>query len=225
MRLSVIIPAYNEADTIAEIVKRVAALPLDKEIIVVNDGSVDRTAAILASLGGEISFTVLSHETNRGKGAAIRTGLACATGDYTVIQDADLEYNPADLLTMLDTAQSHQANAVFGSRIRGPAAGISYRRYYWGGRLLTLLANLLYGLRITDESTGYKMVRTDLLRELGLQCDRFDFCPEVVAKLGRRGVKIYEIPIEYRPRKMGQGKKIRWYDGAAAIWTLLKYRF
>jgi hypothetical protein len=126
---------------------------------------------------------------------------------------------------MLAEAKKNGAPAVFGSRVRNVASGISYRRYYWGGRLLTLLANLLYRVNITDESTCYKMVQTELMKSLDLRCRRFEFCPEVVAKLGRRKIPIREIPIRYNPRKMEEGKKIRWHDGAAAIWTLLRYRF
>jgi dolichol-phosphate mannosyltransferase len=224
MKLSIIVPVYNEERTLPIILNRLLALPLDKEIIAVDDGSQDGSPAILRRLADEHRITFIAHDVNIGKGGAIRTGLDRAHGEYTVIQDADLEYNPEDIVRMLDTAVMHDADAVFGDRVHNPESGISYRRYYWGGRLLTFLANRLYGVNISDESTCYKMVRTTLLKSLGLTCRRFEFCPEVVAKLGRRKIKIYEIPISYSPRKMEEGKKIRWRDGLIAIWTLLIYR-
>jgi len=225
MKLSIIVPVYNEERTLTIILDRLFELPIDKEIIVIDDASRDGSRDILKALADEHKITFLAHDRNRGKGAAIRTGLDHAHGEYTVIQDADLEYDPHDIVRMLDTAVQHNADAVFGDRVHNPESGISYRRYYWGGRLLTVLANLLYGVHISDESTCYKMVRTSLLKSINLTCRRFEFCPEVVAKLGKRKVKIYEIPISYAPRKMEEGKKIRWRDGLVAIWTLLKLRF
>lgn len=224
MKLSIIVPVYNEERTLPVILGRLLDIPVDKEIIVVDDASRDGSPAILRTLADENKIILLSHEVNRGKGAAIRTGLDHAAGEYTVIQDADLEYNPNDIVRMLETAERQNADAVFGDRVHNPESGISYRRYYWGGRFLTLLANILYRVNISDESTCYKMVRTRLLKSLDLTCKRFEFCPEVVAKLGKRKIKIYEIPISYSPRKMEEGKKIRWRDGLIAIWTLLKLR-
>lgn len=224
MELSIIVPVYNEEKTLPIIMRRLLALPIDKEIITVDDASRDESKTILRRLAQEGNITLLVHDVNRGKGAAIRTGLEHASGEYTIIQDADLEYDPADIVSLLRSAQEHNAGAVFGSRVQNPRSGISYKRYYWGGRLLTLLANVLYGVNISDESTCYKLVRTDLMKSLGLTCRRFEFCPELVAKLGRRKIKILEIPISYWPRKMKEGKKIRWYDGAMAIWTLVKHR-
>jgi glycosyltransferase involved in cell wall biosynthesis len=222
--VTIIVPVYNEEKTLAEILHRLGGLPIDKEIVAVDDASSDSSPEILQSFAEQGKIRHYTHQVNQGKGAAIRTGLAHATGLYTVIQDADLEYEPTDIVDMLATAKRHNADAVFGSRIRNPRSGVSYKRYYWGGKLLTILANILYRVNISDESTCYKMVRTELLTSLGLTCKRFEFCPELVAKLGKRKVKIFEIPITYRPRKMGEGKKIRWHDGLVAIWTLIKYR-
>ncbi|MCK5124879.1 MAG: glycosyltransferase family 2 protein [candidate division Zixibacteria bacterium] len=222
MRLSIIVPVYNEEKTLSEILDRLVNLPLDCEIIAIDDGSSDNSPAILNSY---TSITSICHSDNKGKGAAIRTGLEAVAGDYTVIQDADLEYDPNDIIKMLQTAERHNADAVFGSRIHNPESGISYKRFYWGGKFLTFLANLLYDISISDESTCYKMVRTTLLKSLNLSCERFEFCPELVAKLGKRSIKIFEIPISYTPRKIHEGKKIRWTDGAEAIWTLIKFRF
>lgn len=224
MDLSIIVPVFNEDKTVSAVLERLIALPVDKEIIAVDDASRDGSAAILRRYADAGRIVLLPHAENQGKGAAIVTGLAAARGEYTVIQDADLEYDPDDLLAMLAEARAHDAPVVFGSRVRNDSSGISYRRYYWGGRLLTALANLLYRVNISDESTCYKMVRTDLMKSLGLRCRRFEFCPELVARLGRRKIPIREIPIRYNPRKMDEGKKIRWHDGAEAIWTLLRYR-
>jgi dolichol-phosphate mannosyltransferase len=225
MQLSIIVPVYNEEKSLAVILERLLALDVDKEIIAVDDGSHDRSPEILHKLADEKKIVYIRHEKNQGKGAAIVTGLTRAAGEYVVIQDADLEYDPTDIVKMLATARRHNADAVFGSRTHNPQSGISYRRYYWGGRFLTFLANLLYRVNISDESTCYKMVRGDLIKSLHLTCRRFEFCPELVAKLGRKKVPIFEVPIAYFPRTMDEGKKIRWHDGAIAIWTLLKYRF
>jgi glycosyltransferase involved in cell wall biosynthesis len=220
MKLSVIIPAYNEESTIAKLVSRVRAVPIDKEIIVVDDGSTDGTSNILDSATG----IVVIHKKNGGKGSAIRAGLAAATGEVTVIQDADLEYDPNDFGKMLEAMDREGADVVYGSRVLHKDYKISYRRYFWGGKLVTFVANVLYGISITDEPTCYKMIRTDLLKSLNLACTRFEFCPEVTAKLSRRKIKIVEVPISYYPRSIKEGKKINAWDGLEAIWTLLKYR-
>ena len=225
MKLTIIVPVFNEEDSLSIIMNRLFELPVEKQIIAVDDASSDGSSGILKQMADAGRLVLLTHATNQGKGAAIVTGLAHATGDYTIIQDADLEYDPNDILKMLAAAERHNADAVFGSRIHNPEAGVSYRRYYWGGRFLTLLANILYHTNISDESTCYKMVRTDLMKSLNLTCRRFEFCPELVAKLGKRKVKIFEIPIYYSPRKIEAGKKIRWHDGLEAIWTLIKLRF
>jgi len=224
MKLSIIVPVFNEEDSLPIIMDRLFELPVEKQIIAVDDASSDSSPDILKKMADAGRLTLLTHSQNQGKGAAIVTGLAHATGEYTIIQDADLEYDPNDIPKILAEAGRHNADAVFGSRIHNPEAGVSYRRYYWGGKLLTLLANILYGVNISDESTCYKMVKTDLMKSLNLSCRRFEFCPELVAKLGKRKIKIFEIPIYYSPRKIEAGKKIRWHDGLEAIWTLIKFR-
>ncbi|MCB0162665.1 MAG: glycosyltransferase family 2 protein [Anaerolineae bacterium] len=226
-KLSVIIPVYNEAATLEEIIRRVRATNLAYEIIVVDDGSHDESPVIIQQLqhAAKPDLTVLRHEKNSGKGAAIRTGLRVVTGDLVLVQDADLEYDPADYGNLLEPFQQNSTVAVvYGSRNlrRNPK---SSQLYYWGGRALSWIANGLYGSHITDEATGYKVVRTELLRGIGLETNGFEFCPELTAKLLQRGIPIYEVPISYQPRTRQEGKKIQWYDGAIAIWTLVKYRF
>jgi glycosyltransferase involved in cell wall biosynthesis len=226
MKLSIIIPVYNEAATLEEIIGRVRATGLAYEIIAVDDGSSDASPAILARLenNDHPPLTILRHERNRGKGAAMRTGLAAVTGDLVLVQDADLEYDPVDYPALLAPFSDPSTEVVYGSRNlrRNPKSSFAF---YWGGRFLSWVANWLYGSHITDEATGYKVIKTDLLRDIGLETDGFEFCPEVTAKLLQRGVSICEVPISYNPRSWEEGKKIQWYDGAIAIWTLVKYRF
>lgn len=226
MKLSVIIPIYNEEATLEELVNRVEAVSLPKELILVDDGSTDGTVDILRRWETEsrAGMIVLHHPQNRGKGAAIATGLAHATGDLVIIQDADLEYDPQDYHKLVAAFDSPKQNVVYGSRNlrRNPRSSFSF---YWGGRLLSWVTNWLYGSRITDEATCYKVFRTEALREIGVESTGFEFCPEVTAKALRRGWKIREVPISYHPRLWDEGKKIRWYDGLIAIWWLVKYRF
>jgi glycosyltransferase involved in cell wall biosynthesis len=226
MKLSVIIPVYNEATTLEEIINRVRATRLADEIVVVDDGSSDASPAILARLQHtcQPALVILRHPCNQGKGAAMRTGLAAVTGDLVLVQDADLEYNPADYPALLAPFADPCVAVVYGSRnLQGnPKSSFTF---YWGGRLLSWLTNWFYGARITDEATGYKVIKTELLRQIGLETDGFEFCPEVTAKLLRRGVAIHEVPISYSPRSWNDGKKIQWQDGLIAIWTLIKYRF
>lgn len=227
-KLSIIVPVFNEVATIATLLDRIVGLNLPngvgKEIIVVDDGSSDGTAKILDSYTDKV--TVLHHGKNQGKGMAIRTGLDAATGDYCVVQDADLEYDPSDIARMVSKVQETNAMAVFGSR-RLPSPGRERGKwyYYLGGVYLTTLANLLYGTKITDEPTCYKMIRTDILQSLNLTCTGFEFCPEVVSKLGRRRIDIVEIPISYHPRSAAEGKKIKLKDAFVATWVLVKNRF
>jgi len=223
--LTVIVPMFNEAKTIAELLRRVLASPVSKQVIVVDDGSKDGSRGIVEGLVAEHpEIELLCHPANRGKGAAIRTGLANARGQYTIIQDADLEYDPADYRVLLGAARERGTPVVYGSRILG-GRPMSYRSYYWGGRLVSLVASLLYGQWITDEATCYKLFRTDFLQSLPLRDDGFGFCAEATALARRRGARIVEVPIQYAPRSMAEGKKIRWTDGVRALWLLLKYRF
>jgi len=225
MLLTILMPLFNEEKTAAKIIGQTLKLPIELELIIINNGSNDSTAQIIRQFKSQPNTKIINREKNIGKGDAIVAGLQYARGKYTVIQDGDLEYDPADIVKMVKMAEKNKALAVFGSRILNPQAGISYQRYLWGGKLLTYLANFLYGVDITDESTCYKMVRTDVMKSFNLECKRFEFCPELVAKLGRNKIKIFEIPIFYKPRSFIDGKKIRWIDGAEAIWTLFKYRF
>lgn len=223
MTVSVIVPCHNEARTIREIITRVDALAFGKQIIIVDDGSTDETPEVLRELKSN-TVHVIRHDENRGKGCAIRTALAQATGDVVVIQDGDLEYDPSDLERMLFTKQENGWRVIYGSRVLGnsPWSGVGY---YLGGRFLSLLTNVLYGSRITDEPTCYKMFDRDILDSLHLTSERFEFCPEVTAKILRLGHTIHEIPISYAPRSLQAGKKIKFRDGMEAIWTLLRIRF
>ena len=221
MKLSVIIPVYNEERTLAEILRKVHAAGVH-EILAVDDGSTDGSWAALQEASAAMpELKLLRHEANRGKGAAIRTALAVATGDAVIIQDADLEYDPAEYPTLLQPVESGRADVVYGSRILGgnPA---SYRRYYWGGRFLSFATNLLFGSRITDQHTCYKLFRTDLLRSLPLRENGFGFCAEATALLLKRGARLVEVPVSYRPRSIGEGKKIRWHDGLRALWIVAR---
>ena len=226
MKVSVLVPAYNEARTIAGMLEAVYGRNpgRDLEVVVVDDGSTDgtREAALAAAKPGT---KVLRHAKNLGKGAAIHTALAAATGDVVIIQDADLEYDPAEYSLLLKPIEDGEAEVVYGSRILKPDHGRSYARYYWGGRLVSWWTNFLYGSSITDEPSCYKVFKTPLLRQLDLRCTGFEFCPEVTAKVLLRGIKIHERAISYRPRRIEEGKKIRWTDGVIALWTLLRLRF
>lgn len=227
--LSIVIPAYNEERTIGALLDRVLAVdlsPIVKEVIVVNDGSSDETANVLKQYTDRV--TVLTHSKNRGKGAAVHTGFEKASGDYVVVQDADLEYDPDDFRAMLAFARNHGAQVVYGSRRLPHPHGGQQRgnwRFYLGGWFLTVLTNMLYGTHITDEPTCYKMMRRDVLNRIALKAEGFEFCPEITAQIARLGIPIHEVPIRYSPRSVSEGKKIRLRDGLIAIWTLLKYRF
>ena len=231
-KLSIIIPAYNEERSIVLILEKIARTELvgkiGKEILIIDDGSKDLTSEkckqfIQAHPALNIHYHLQS--SNQGKGAALRTGIVLATGDWTIIQDADLEYDPEDYNVLLQRAIEHDEKVVYGSRFLNPSNKHSYLRFYIGGRLVTFVTNLLYRQHLTDEPTCYKFFDTRFLKSIPLTCQGFEFCPEVTAKVCKRGIKIHEVPIHYYPRSIAEGKKINWKDGLQAIWTLLKYRF
>ncbi len=224
MKLSVIIPCFNEERHIVRVVDAVRRVDIEKEIIVVDDASTDRTRELLEAEKRRGPLVTCYQPVNAGKGAAIRTGIALVTGDVVVIQDADLEYDPAQFPELVGPIVRGEAQVVYGSRFRGSITGMRPANRI-ANHLLTGAANLLYGAGITDEATCHKAFRADLLRSLPLRCDRFEFCPEVTARVRRRGVRIHEVPIRYRGRTLAEGKKVRWTDGVAALWTLLRYRF
>jgi glycosyltransferase involved in cell wall biosynthesis len=223
VRLSVIVPTFNEEATIEALLRRVRALPLGIEVIVVDDGSTDDTAAILGRLEKEgVLDRLVFHVRNRGKGAALRSGFELATGDVVVVQDADLEYDPAELPRLMEPILQGWADAVFGSRFLGGPHRFHLFWHYAGNRALTLLSNVLTDLNLTDMETCYKLIRRDLLETLPLTRDRFGFEPEITARLSQAGARIYEVPISYRGRSYEEGKKIGWKDGIAAIWHILR---
>ena len=224
MNLSVIIPAYNEKNTIREILKRVRQQQMHKEIIIVDDYSTDGTREILLNENG-LDLKIIMHPENLGKGCAIRTALDHVTSDIVIIQDADLEYDPNDYEKLIRPIIQRKADVVYGSRRLNNSNERSYYRYYFGGVALTILTNILFRSNITDEPTCYKAIRTEILRKLNLKAKRFEFCPEVTAKVLKRGYQIHEVPISYYPRHFQDGKKINCKDGLVAIYTLFKYRF
>jgi glycosyltransferase involved in cell wall biosynthesis len=229
MKLSVIIPVYNEKTTIRKILQVVNDVDIDKEMIVVDDGSNDGTTELLGALSMD-GMKKCFHRENRGKGAAIRTGLKKVTGDIVIIQDGDLEYNPQEYHRLILPILEGKAQVVYGSRLLGLPRWrkVRYHFYYpfaFGVKLLNLLTLLLYGARITDEATCYKVFKTDVIKNIKLRCERFEFCPEVTAKVCKKGYKIHEVPISYMGRTYREGKKIGWKDGIEAIYTLIKYRF
>jgi glycosyltransferase involved in cell wall biosynthesis len=229
LKLSIIVPVYNEQSTVATVIDQVCQVhlaDLDKEIIIADDGSSDNTPAVLAKLEKDYPEVTTVHTSliNLGKGAAIRFGLEYTTGDIILIQDADLELDPSEYPALLEPLLQGQADVVYGSRFRKPSNQIPLRTRL-ANRFLTELTNLLYGARLTDMATAYKVFRSDILKGLTLRSARFEFEPEVTAKLLRSGHKIVEIPISYRPRSTQEGKTISWLDGVEYVYTLLKYRF
>ncbi len=224
MKVSVVIPVYNEESSILSTYQKVKATNLVQEILFVNDGSSDATRSILASIH-DPAVVIYTHPTNRGKGAAVRTGLQNTSGDIAIIQDADLEYDPQDYATLLHPIQNNTAQVVYGSRfLNAVPEGI----LFWNklaNRVLTFTTNLLYGTHLTDMETGYKVFHKDVLKQLTLTSDGFEIEPEITARLIKQHIPIYEVPVRFHPRAYHQGKKIRPRDAFIALWTLLKYRF
>ena len=222
MQLSVVIPVYNEVGTLAEILARVDAVPLEKEILVVDDFSTDGTRELLARLAGP-HIRVFLHERNRGKGAAIRTALPHVAGDVVIIQDADLEYDPAEYPRLIGPIAAGEADVVYGSRFLEQGRGTAGRAHYIANRLLTLMSNLFTGLRLTDMETCYKALRADIAKRLDLVSDRFEIEPEITAKAVRLGARFREVPISYAGRSRTEGKKIGLRDGLKALATIVKF--
>ncbi len=220
MKLSVIIPVYNELDTIEATLDRVRKSPVEKEIIVVDDYSADGTRELLQGIS---DIQLVLHKENMGKGMALRTGLQYVTGDIVIIQDADLEYDPADYPAMIEPIVSGEVDVVYGSRFLNSRPKMRLPNYI-ANRVLAAAASILFGARITDEATCYKAFRAHLIKSIPLTCRRFEFCPEVTAKILRQGLRIKEVPIRYEARTVAQGKKIGWWDGVVALWTLIKFR-
>lgn len=230
--LSIIVPAYNEESSISEMLKRVCQVELinniKKEIIIVDDGSKDSTADKCREFIEQHPATKILYYKqvpNQGKGAALRFGIGKATGKWIIIQDADLEYDPMDYNALLAWIIENNEKVVYGSRFLNQANKHSYLSFYLGGRLVSLVTNILYNQRLTDEPTCYKFFDAEFLKSIPLKCNGFEFCPEVTAKVCKKGIRIHEIPIRYYPRSINEGKKINWKDGIIAIWTLVKYRF
>jgi len=221
--LSVVMPVYNERTTIDEIVRRVLAVPLRIELIVVDDGSTDGTSEILDALQRELTFTLL-RQKNAGKGAALRRGFAALTGDLVVVQDADLEYSPEEYPELIELICDGKADVVYGSRFLGRHRAFLFAHYV-GNKFLTLATNVLYNTILTDMETCYKVMRTDVIRSMTLRSNGFGIEPELTAKIFKRGYRVYEVPITYAGRNYDQGKKITWTAGFVALWVLLKYRF
>ena len=224
MKLSVIIPVYNEETTIQEILQQVRAVELADEIIIVDDGSTDRTRELLKAEEAQPGTIVIYQAVNQGKGAAVRTGIDRATGDIILIQDADLEYDPRDYAALLRPIVEGRVKVVYGSRFLGPRKAMLFW-HMLGNKALTLVTNILYNTILSDMETCYKVFRADVIKGIPLRSKRFELEPEITAKVLKRGHRIFEVPISYYGREYSEGKKITWREGPQALWTLIKYRF
>jgi len=221
LKLTVIIPVYNEAGTILDVIKRVKEDPFDKEIIVVDDSSTDGTGDVIKKCKESIKF--FSHEKNTGKGAAIRTAIPHITGDIVIIQDADLEYDPSEYPRLIGPIMEGKADVVYGSRFLGGPHRVLFFWHAVGNKIITTLSNMLTDLNLTDMETGYKAFRAEVVKKIRIDSNRFGFEPEITAKVARMGYRIYEVPISYWGRNYSEGKKIKWKDGVAAIYWIIKY--
>ena len=222
MRLTVVIPVFNEAATLKELLAKVEAVDIDKEVIIVDDFSTDGSRDLLAAMD-ESDRIIVFHDSNSGKGAALRTGFRRATGDYVIVQDADLEYDPHDYVRLVAEARTHDADVVYGSRFAGGRPKMAFKNWV-GNRVLTWLTNQLYGSTLSDMETCYKVIRRDVLADLTIESNQFNVEPELTAKLLMRGTRIREVPISYVGRTHSEGKKISWLDFISAVWTLIRLR-
>ncbi len=223
-RISVVIPVYNEEETVLDVIERVRSTELVSEIVVVDDGSSDGTWNVLQGLNHP-DVRVFRHEKNSGKGSALKTGFAHVTGDIVIIQDADLEYDPGEYPVLINPIVQGRADVVYGTRFAGGTHRVLFFWHYVGNRLLTLLSNMLTNLNLTDMETCYKVFRADVIRKIDIKSKRFGVEPELTAKVARMGCRIYEVPISYYGRDYLEGKKITWRDGLAAVWHILRFRF
>ena len=217
-------PCYNEASTVKKIIEKTLEVPLEKELIIVNDGSTDGSKEIINAFQNIQNVIIHHQQKNQGKGAAIRAGINYCSGDIITIQDADLETNPHNFTYLVEPILTKKTKVVYGSRLLNEDIQYS-KKYYYGGKLVTKFANILYNQNITDEPTCYKLFDATLLKSINLTCKGFEFCPEVTAKVSKLGHKIIELPMDYYPRTENEGKKLKWTDGVIAIWTLLKFKF
>lgn len=225
LKLSIVIPVYNERDTLRTLISKVEAVDYEKEIILIDDYSIDGTRDVLKEYESKDGFQVLYHERNQGKGAALRTGFSKVQGDIIIIQDADLEYNPTDYGTLLEPILDGRADVVYGSRFQGGTHRVLFFWHYLGNKFLTTLSNMFTNLNLTDMETGYKVFTKKVNDTLIFKCNRFGFEPEFTAKVAKKKFRIYEVPISYSGRDYSEGKKITWKDGFAAIWYIFKFRF
>ena len=228
MKISVIMPVYNEEKTLLEILNKVKNVNIDKEVIIVNDGSTDKTKEILEQVEQHEKnphVKIFHHEKNQGKGAAIRTGIDKASGDIILIQDADLEYDPKDYKKLIEPIANGKASVVYGSRVFSLTKKDMHTLHYYGNKMLTFVTNVFYNCKLSDMETCYKVFKKDILKNIKLKSKGFEFEPEITAKILKKGYKIYEVPISFKPRSFKEGKKITWIDGLKATYYLVKYRF